>query len=55
MVSPYPVHEIFMWMQARIPDSLIGAGVLSMHVGLRKHPKNVKLMEEKQMANKKSS
>ena len=37
-----------MWMQARVPDSWIGAGVLKMHVGVRKHPKNVKLMEEKQ-------
>ena len=43
-----------MWPQARIPDSLIGAGVLSMHVGLRKHPKNVKLMEEKQAQAKSS-
>jgi len=55
MVSPYPVHELFMWLQARIPDGLIGAGVLKMHVGVRKHPKNVKLMEEKQLALKKSS
>lgn len=54
MVSPYWVHELFMWVQARIPDSLIGAGVLKMHVGVRKHPKNVKLMEEKQAKTKRS-
>ena len=47
MTSPYWVHELFMWVQARVPDSLIGSAVLSMHTGVRKHPKNVKLMEEK--------
>ena len=55
MVSPYWTHELYMWFQARVPESLIGWGVYKMHVGLRFHKKNVARMEEKQLAAKKVS
>ena len=47
MVSPYWAHELFMWLQERLPERTIGFIVLQMHKGVRFHKKNVKLMEEK--------
>ena len=35
MVSPYWVHEIFMWLQARAPDELVGYMILVTHKGIR--------------------
>ena len=55
MVSPYWVHELFMWCQARLPDGLVGGAIHSMHKGMRFHKKNVARMEEKVSATKKSS
>jgi len=55
MVSPYWAHEIFMWLQERIPENAIGGGVLRMHKGARFHKKNVALMDAKTAALKKDS
>lgn len=47
MTSPYWAHEVFMWWQARMPESFLGNLVLKIHKGARFHKKNVALMEEK--------
>lgn len=47
MVSPYWVHEVFMWFQSKISDGIIGAGIMSMHKGIRFHKRNVEKMKEK--------
>lgn len=53
MVSPYWVHEMYLWVQAHLSDGLVGAACLSMHKGLRFHKKNVVKMTEKVAADKK--
>jgi 17beta-estradiol 17-dehydrogenase / very-long-chain 3-oxoacyl-CoA reductase len=55
MTSPYWLHEIYMWVQARLPDDLVGRAILSMHKGVRYHKKNKAKMEEKLAAQKKSN
>ena len=55
MTSPYWVHELYMWVQARLPDDLLGAAILFMHKGVRFHKKNKEKMEEKLGAMKKSN
>lgn len=55
MVSPYWAHELVLWFQERLPDGLIGYGVLKMHKGVRFHKKNVAKMEEKLLKEKKAS
>jgi len=55
MTSPYWVHEVYMWVQARMPDELLGALILYMHKGVRFHKKNKAKMEEKIAAQKKSN
>ena len=47
MLSPYWVHALAMWVQARLPEGLVASGVFSMHKGIRFHKKNVAKMEEK--------
>jgi 17beta-estradiol 17-dehydrogenase / very-long-chain 3-oxoacyl-CoA reductase len=47
MVSPYWVHEIAVWLIARLDETLVGKVVLGMHKGVRFHKKNVALMEQK--------
>jgi len=54
MTSPYWVHEVYMWVQDRLPDNLLGAAILYMHKGIRFHKKNKAKMEEKLAAAKKS-
>jgi len=55
MLSPYWVHALAMWVQARLPEGLVASGVFSMHKGIRFHKKNVAKMEEKALETKKSS
>lgn len=47
MVSPYWAHELYIWIQAQIPDFLKIRVVLNMHKGVRFHKKNVAIMEQK--------
>jgi len=54
MTSPYWVHEVYMWIQERLPDNLMGAAIMYMHKGIRFHKKNKAKMEEKLAAQKKS-
>ena len=54
MVSPYWLHEIVLFVQARTSDDLAGRLLLSMHKGIRFHKKNKAKMEEKIAAYKKT-
>ena len=45
--SPYPIHEIAVWVLSRIPSFILDAQILSMHKGVRFHKKNVEKMSEK--------
>ena len=54
MVSPYWLHEIVLFVQARTSDDLAGRLLLSMHKGIRFHRKNKAKMEEKIAAYKKT-
>jgi len=47
MVSPYWAHEVYVWIQARIPDALKIMAILDMHKKVRYHKKNLAKMEEK--------
>jgi len=47
MTSPYWAHELLLWLQACIPDSVTGPALLFVHKGIRFHKKNVAKMEEK--------
>jgi 17beta-estradiol 17-dehydrogenase / very-long-chain 3-oxoacyl-CoA reductase len=54
MVSPYWVHEFFLWVQSHLSDYLVGYGAFQMHLGLRFHKKNIAKMEEKTKGKKKT-
>jgi len=51
MVSPYWAHELYIWVQERLPDALKIMFILDMHKKVRFHKKNKDKMEEK-MKNK---
>jgi len=55
MVSPYWAHELYIWLQQRLPDAVKIPFILGMHKKVRFHKKNTAKMEEKlkQMADKK--
>ena len=55
MTSPYWVHELYMWIQARLPEDLLGKAILSMHKGIRFHKKNKAKMDEKLASLKKAN
>lgn len=52
MASPYWAHEVYVWIQARIPDSLKIMAIFDMHKKVRFHKKNLAKMEEKLEKNK---
>jgi len=47
MSCPYLPHALYMWLAARIPDSLKTSLIFDMHKKVRFHQKNVALMEKK--------
>lgn len=55
LTSPYPLHELAMWLLSRLPEWLVTAQTLSMHKAVRFHKKNKEKMSEKQKAKPKSS
>jgi len=47
MASPYWAHEVYVWLQERLPNALKIMVILDMHKKVRFHKKNTAKMEEK--------
>jgi len=52
MVSPYWAHELYIWIQERLPNFLKIKVIFDMHKKVRFHTKNKAKMEEKEKVKK---